>query len=407
MPTSGIDLVAPRPRDRLTGCDRRDQDAGHQRDQLQPGFGRAQAPDHLLVERQVGERAEQREADHEADRAGDAEDVVAEQGRRQNRFVGAAFGPDERRQRDDSDQSQPDDLRRGPVVAGAAEGGQQDDRRERDAQQNRPGVVDPVLATFGDARQRCREDRHREDPERHVDVEDPAPARVAGEEAADQRPRHAGDAEDRAEQPHVAAPLPGGDDIADRGLGADHQAAAPEALDRAEGDQLGHPVGEAAEDRSDQEEDEGGLEDDLAAVEVAELAVERRDDRDRQQVCRDDPGDVLEAAEVPDDRRQRGRDDRLIQRRQQHDQHQRPDHETHLPLGQSCGDAQAPRRLTSPVRADRPRGRRGRPRADRGTAPRAPGRSGDHAWSQGRRSGSAGNGARSPGRGRGWRSRPR
>ena len=61
----------------------------------------------------------------------------------------------------------------------------------------------------------------------------------------------------------------------------------------------------------------------LAAVEVAELAVERADDGRREQVRRDDPREVLEPAEVADDRRQRGRDDRLVERREQHDEHQR------------------------------------------------------------------------------------
>ena len=41
-------------------------------------------------------------------------------------------------------------------------------------------------------------------------------------------------AEDRAEAAHVAAALAGGDDVADDRLGADHQPAAAEALDRPE-----------------------------------------------------------------------------------------------------------------------------------------------------------------------------
>ena len=60
----------------------------------------------------------------------------------------------------------------------------------------------------------------------------------------------------------------------------------------------------------------------LAAVQVAELAVQRRHDRLRQQVRGDDPREVLEAAEVADDRRQRRRDDRLIERGEQHHEHE-------------------------------------------------------------------------------------
>ena len=149
------------------------------------------------------------------------------------------------------------------------------------------------------------------------------------EEAADQRPGDARDAEDAAEQPDVAAALAWRDDVADRRLGAHHQPAAAEPLNRAERDQLAHALGGAAERRADEEEHQGGLEHELAAVEVAELAVERCHDRDRQQVRGDDPGEVVEPAELAHDRRQRRRDDRLVERRQEHDQHQRPNHREH------------------------------------------------------------------------------
>ncbi len=71
----------------------------HQRHELQARVGRAEAADGLLKQRQVGERAEEREADHEADRAGHPEDGVREQLHRQHRLGGAALGRDEAHQR--------------------------------------------------------------------------------------------------------------------------------------------------------------------------------------------------------------------------------------------------------------------------------------------------------------------
>ena len=65
------------------------------------------------------------------------------------------------------------------------------------------------------------------------------------------------------------------------------------------------------------------LQHELAAVEVAELAVQRPDDGRGEQVRRDDPGQMLDPAEVADDRRQRGRDDRLVERREQQHEQQR------------------------------------------------------------------------------------
>ena len=126
----------------------------------------------------------------------------------------------------------------------------------------------------------------------------------------------------RAEEPRVAPALARGDDIADRRLCAHHQPAAAESLDGAERDQLGHPLREPAQHRADQEDHERRLEHELAPVEVAELAVQRRHDRHREQVRGDDPADVVEPAELADDRGQRGRDDRLVERRQQHHEEQ-------------------------------------------------------------------------------------
>ena len=67
---------------------------------------------------------------------------------------------------------------------------------------------------------------------------------MLGEEAAEQRTRHVGDAEDDAEVAHVLAPLPGRHDVAHDGLGPDHQPAGPDPLDRPEGDEFGHGLGQ-------------------------------------------------------------------------------------------------------------------------------------------------------------------
>ena len=58
------------------------------------------------------------------------------------------------------------------------------------------------------------------------------------EESADQRPGHRREAENGPEEPVVPAALARRDDVADRRLGADHQTAAAQALDRPEDDQL-------------------------------------------------------------------------------------------------------------------------------------------------------------------------
>src|SRR5687768_10314314 len=148
---------------------------------------------------------------------------------------------------------------------------------------------------------RDREHDEREDAEREVDVEDPAPGELRREVAAEQRAGDAGDAEDGAEDPLVAPAVARRDDVADDGLRGDHEPATAEALHGTEDDELQHRAAHAAEDGPDEEDADGDLQHDAAPVEVAELAVERGDDGLREEVGGDDPPEAIEAAELPDD----------------------------------------------------------------------------------------------------------
>ena len=98
--------------------------------------------------------------------------------------------------------------------------------------------------------------------------------------------------------------------------------AAAQTLNSPEDDQLGQALGQAAQGRTSQEDDQRDLEHNLAAVEIAELPIDRRDNGLGEQVSGDHPGDVAQAAEVADDGRKRGGDDRLVQRCHQQHQHQ-------------------------------------------------------------------------------------
>ena len=170
-----------------------------------------------------------------------------------------------------------------------------------------------------------RDDRERDDADRQVDVEHPPPAQVLGDEAPGERPDDTRQAEDRAEVTHVAAALAGADDVADDRLGADHQPAGADPLQRPEPDQLGHVLRQPGQRRPDEEDHDRRLEKLLPAVEVTKLAPQRGRDRRGEKVGGHHPGQVVQAMQVARDRRQRRRDDRLIERRQQHAEHQRPE----------------------------------------------------------------------------------
>lgn len=146
------------------------------------------------------------------------------------------------------------------------------------------------------------------------------------------RARHGGEAEDRPDEAHVAAPLPGRDDVGDDRLDADHESAAADALDGAEGDEFVHGARPACQGGADHEDDDRELEDALAAEEVAELPVDRQADRGGEEIGGDRPGHLVQAVQLADDLRQCGGDDHLVERREQQGEHQ-PEEDQPDPAG--------------------------------------------------------------------------
>jgi hypothetical protein len=179
-----------------------------------------------------------------------------------------------------------------------------------------------VRATRRAQPKRAGDHGQRHEPERQIDVEDPAPGQLIDEEAAEQRPDQSRQAPNAAEQPLIAPPLARRNEIADHRDRRHHQAAAADPLHEAEGDELDHVAAQAASSRPRQEHHDRRLQDDLPSVEIAELAVDRRDDGRGEKIRRDDPGEVGQAAQLADNGGQRGRDDRLVERREQQNQHQ-------------------------------------------------------------------------------------
>ena len=274
----------------------------------------------------------------EADGAGDAEDAVAEDLQRQDRLSSPRLHEHKRDEHDDGGHDQDDQLRRAPGVGGAAEARVEDDPRKTAGKQDSAEVVDRVLGPVGASLEGGADHGERDEADRKVDVEDPAPGEVVDEEPAEQRPDHRRDAEDGAEVALVPAALARRDDVADDGDRHHDQAAGTEPLERAEADQLGHVLAEPAQHRAGQEDHDRRLQHDLPPVEVAELPVHRPDHRRGEQVRGDDPGELRDPSEVADDRRQGRRHDRLVERRQQEHQQQRAEDQTHPGLlGASSG----------------------------------------------------------------------
>ena len=126
---------------------------------------------------------------------------------RDDRFLGARLGQDEEQGPDDADEDEAADGRLGPVaelLVGQAD--EQEDHRHREDE-----PADQVeVARRGrglDRRQQPLDDDQRDDPDRDVDVEDPVPADVLGQEAADERAGDEGDPEHGPEEALVLAAL--------------------------------------------------------------------------------------------------------------------------------------------------------------------------------------------------------
>src|SRR6266702_1239967 len=169
------------------------------------------------------------------------------------------------------------------------------------------------VAAAGTQRESAADDRHGQYPERQVDVKDPSPGQLVDEEAAEQRSDQGGEPPYRSEQTLVATAIARRYQVADRGDDRNHQASAADALHEAEADELGHGPAHPAERRSGQEHHDRRLQDDLAAVEIAELAVDRSDDGRSEEIRGHDPGEVRQSSQLADAGRQRGRDDGLIE----------------------------------------------------------------------------------------------
>ena len=135
-------------------------------------------------------------------------------------------------------------------------------------------------------------------------------------------PGHGGEAEGGTDQAHVAAAGPWRYDIGDDRLDPDDEPAAADALDGPEGDQFVHGPRPAGQRRADGEDEDGEEEDGLTAEEVAELAVEGQPDGGGEEVGRHRPGHLAQAVQLPDDLRERGGDDGLVEGREQQRQHQ-------------------------------------------------------------------------------------
>ncbi|MNN25758.1 hypothetical protein D3C81_1392450 [compost metagenome] len=174
--------------------------------------------------------------------------------------------------------------------------------------------------------QRAPHGHQREQRQRQVDPEDPAPRQEVRQVAADHRAGHAGHGPHPADITLVAAALAQRHHVGNGRLRHRQQPAAAEALQDAREDQLRHRLRQRAGGGSQQEQHDGEGQHRPPAEQIGQLAVDRRGDGRCHQVGGDHPRHVVEAIELQRDLGQHHGNDRLLQRAQQDRQHQPEDH---------------------------------------------------------------------------------
>ena len=177
--------------------------------------------------------------------------------------------------------------------------------------------------------------------ERHVDPEDHRPVQMFGEHAAEHRPADTGRHPHAAEIGLVLAALARGHHVGNHGLHDRHDAAAAEPLQAAREDQHRHVRRHRAQHRARDEQAERSDDHGAAAIDVAERAEHRRHRGRGQQIGRDHPGEIGDVVELAADGRQRGRDDGLVERGQEHRQHQAHQDGADLVLASAARAAQS------------------------------------------------------------------
>jgi hypothetical protein len=247
---------------------------------------------------------------------------VAQQPGREERLAGASLPPAERGGRRQAEPCAPEDLDRCPGELMAAPLADREQARRRHRQQAGARQLEPLRPVRPGQPQAQRHDRERGHADRHVDVEDPAPARGLGDQAAEQRAADQAEPEqDRrdgvaAGGAALSAVGSVGRKVADDDHGDTHQAAPAEPLHGAEDDELRHALRHCAQHRSGHEDGHGAQVDRLDPDGVGELAVQRLDGGAGQRVPGQQPGHVGDAAgrgEGPRDVDGAGRHDRQVE----------------------------------------------------------------------------------------------
>ena len=239
------------------------------------GRSRAGALHDLEPERQEDDQRRETEDGEERRDHRDGERSIAEEIQRDHRILGSSLDDDERHQEDEAHGEPAEDVAVGPG-AGFGQGQGDQDRHDRADERGHAQDVQREAGVLGaDSRQQTSDQVQGDQPDRNVDEEDPVPADVVRQDAAEEGSDKEGDAEDGTEETLVFASLGRSEEISDDCQRDREEGAGTEALDATEQDQLLHGLAEAGQNRSDQEQHDSDEQHRLAPEVVGQLAIDR------------------------------------------------------------------------------------------------------------------------------------
>ena len=201
------------------------------------------------------------------------------------------------------------------------------DRGDGDGEQTSAQVIDPGGAVGALLVQISPEPGRGERPNRQVHPEDPGPGEMLDDEAAGQWSEHRRQRPDACQPALNLGPLVGGIEVADDGHRGRLDRARADALNEPEGDQRRHRPREPAQDRANEEDRDPDQHHRLAADAIGELAEHHGGCGLGQEEGREHPAIEGQAAELADDLRHGGRDDRRFDRDHEIRRHHGGEHE--------------------------------------------------------------------------------
>ncbi|ENN86386.1 hypothetical protein RHSP_19766 [Rhizobium freirei PRF 81] len=229
---------------------------------------------------------------------------------------------DEKNAKYEGDGRQRENLGRIPGPFVAAERQHQQEARRAARQQRGAEIIDATAARLVGTLERAADHHKGDGADRQVDVEDPVPGQQIGDNAAGDGADDAADGEDGGDRALIAPTPSRRHEVADDDLCQRHQAAGADALDRPEDDELHQRLRHAAQNGAEQEDQDCRIDHRLAAILVAELAVERHGTGGGKHIGADNPGEVRQPAEIADDTGQGGGDDALVDGAKTENDHQ-------------------------------------------------------------------------------------